>query len=163
MILHAGLITRFSPGGWRGVLVQGASGSGKSDLMLRALDAGWTLAADDRVLVWTAGGRLWGRAPQTLSGLMEIRGLGVVATAARAFSAIDLVVACAPARSIERFPEPETEILLGCPVPRIKLAVFEPSAPAKLARALSHLAFNGNRRIKPSAPVLNPPGAGGVP
>ena len=32
-----------------GVLIRGASGSGKSDLALRLIDAGATLVADDRV------------------------------------------------------------------------------------------------------------------
>ena len=50
-------------GGWRGALIEGPSGAGKSDLALRALDAGFRLVADDRVVVWTSGGRLFGRAP----------------------------------------------------------------------------------------------------
>ena len=65
MIRHAGLIARFEPPVWRGVLIDGPSGSGKSDLALRALDGGWMLVADDRVLVWACEGRLYGRAPDT--------------------------------------------------------------------------------------------------
>ena len=36
-IVHGGLIARRRAGFWRGVLIEGPSGSGKSDLALRAL------------------------------------------------------------------------------------------------------------------------------
>ena len=58
MIRHAGLIARRMGGVWRGVLIEGPSGAGKSDLALRALDQGFRLVADDRVVVWTDAGRL---------------------------------------------------------------------------------------------------------
>jgi serine kinase of HPr protein (carbohydrate metabolism regulator) len=64
MIRHAGLIARRSEGQWRGVLIEGGSGSGKSDLALRALDHGYRLVAEDRVLDSTDDGLLIGRAPQ---------------------------------------------------------------------------------------------------
>jgi len=40
LILHAGLIALRAGGAWRGALIIGASGTGKSDLMLRAIDYG---------------------------------------------------------------------------------------------------------------------------
>ena len=55
-----------------------ASGAGKSDLALRALQAGWRLVADDYALVWRSGEGLWARAPETIVGRIEARGLGVV-------------------------------------------------------------------------------------
>src|SRR3954468_23707618 len=78
VIVHAGLIARRSGGPWRGVLIEGPSGSGKSDLALRALEAGFRLVADDRVVLWASEGRLFGRAPETLFGLIEVRGLDVI-------------------------------------------------------------------------------------
>ena len=45
---HAGLIALYDAGGWKGVLIEGASGSGKSDLALRCLGRGFRLVADDR-------------------------------------------------------------------------------------------------------------------
>ncbi|MEG0819600.1 MAG: serine kinase, partial [Brevundimonas sp.] len=47
--LHATAVARYSPAGWRGVLIQGPSGVGKSDLALRLIGQGWRLVADD----WT--------------------------------------------------------------------------------------------------------------
>src|SRR5437763_2449066 len=57
----------------RAVLISGPSGSGKSDLLLRLLDRGFVLVADDRVEI--DGGVA--RAPESLSGLLEVRGLGI--------------------------------------------------------------------------------------
>ncbi len=118
MILHAGLIARRSSGHWRGVLIEGASGSGKSDLALRALERGWSLVADDRTLIWRYGCRHWGRAPDTLAGLIEARGLGIVAADRLPFAEIALVVRCAPAADLERMPELAAWSALGVPACR---------------------------------------------
>ena len=163
MIMHAGLIARRAAGAWRGVLIEGPSGSGKSDLALRALGAGWTLVADDRTLVWADAGRLWGRAPDPLDGMIEARGLGVLSAHRLAFSEIVLAVRCAPADSIARMPEPQAWSALGITLPLVALAPLEESALAKLARVFAVLDSFGNRRIKRPAPSGGTPDAGGVP
>lgn len=144
MIRHAGLIARRSGGRWRGVLIEGASGSGKSDLALRALDHGFRLVADDRVLVWTDDGRLFGRAPETLGGLLEVRGLGVISVAPIAFCEIVLL---ARLGTPERMPESATETILGQPIPLLAVDPFESSAPAKLSRAMEAFDAAHKRRI----------------
>jgi len=163
MILHAGLIARRSAGFWRGVLVEGPSGSGKSDLALKALAAGWMLVADDRTLVWADAGRLWGRAPDTLAGLIEARGLGVLASRRLPVAEIALVVQCAPAGAAPRTPDPATRSVLGVEVPLVAIAPLEESATAKLDWALDVLDLAGNRRIKRPAPARGRPNAEGVP
>jgi serine kinase of HPr protein (carbohydrate metabolism regulator) len=139
MIRYAGLLALRVNGDWRGVLIEGPSGSGKSDLALRALDAGWSLVADDRALLWTDGGRLFGRAPDALAHLVEARGLGVLPQPARAFVEIVLIVRCVPVGTVERVPDDDVEDLLGVVLPVVRIAALEPSAPAKLSRALTHL------------------------
>jgi serine kinase of HPr protein (carbohydrate metabolism regulator) len=143
MILHAGLVARRVGGDWRGALIEGPPGAGKSDLALRAIDAGWTLIADDRTLIWVCEGKLYGRAPEPLGGLIEARGLGVVASPRRAFAQIALIVVCAAQDAIERLPEEETQILAGVVLPVVRLAVLEASAPVKLGYALGHLGLVG--------------------
>jgi serine kinase of HPr protein (carbohydrate metabolism regulator) len=145
MIRHAGLLAARVGGHWRGVLVEGASGAGKSDLALRALAAGMMrLVADDRTLVWAVGGRLYGRAPEPLAGLLEVRGLDIVRETALPFCEIVLV---ARPGAPERLPEPQTETVLGVCVPLIELGFLEASAPAKLGRALANFDAGRNKRM----------------
>jgi serine kinase of HPr protein (carbohydrate metabolism regulator) len=140
VIRHAGLVARRVGGLWRGVLIEGASGSGKSDLALRALEAGFRLVADDRVVTFVSEGRLYGRAPDPLKGLIEVRGFGIVPEPALPFAEITLLARCVddPAR-IERLPQTRTERLLGLDLPAFELWPLEPAAPAKIARMLEHL------------------------
>lgn len=144
MIRHAGLIAQRVGGRWLGVLIEGASGAGKSDLALRALTHGFRLVADDRVLLWTSAGRLFGRAPDTLRGLIEVRGLDVVEAAALPFCEVGLL---ARLGEPERIPERAFDDILGVSLPTITTSAFEESAPAKLGRALSSFDAAHNRRI----------------
>lgn len=144
MILHAGLIARRMGGAWRGALIEGPSGSGKSDLALRALDCGFRLVADDRVLVWTSEGRLYGRAPDTLRGLIEVRGLDVLAVEALPYCEIGLV---AQLGVPDRIPDPATSTILEISIPLLAVDPFEISAPAKLSRAMQVFDAAHKKRI----------------
>jgi serine kinase of HPr protein (carbohydrate metabolism regulator) len=140
MIVHGGLIVRRLRGHWRGVLIEGPSGAGKSDLALRALDRGFRLVADDRVVLFVSDGRLFGRAPDALAGLIEARGIGVTRRPFVRFAAVALVARCVTApHEIERFPEAAACQRLGVTLPCVDIWPFEASAPAKLAAALEHL------------------------
>ena len=148
MIRHAGLIAMRPnvPGGgpWRGVLIEGASGAGKSDLALRCLDLGFRLVADDRVELWTSAGRLFGAAPAALAGLIEARGLGILAVEPLPLAEVALVVRCgAP----ERLPDDDHVQILGISLPRVTIAALESAAPAKLSRALARFDGAINKRM----------------
>ena len=144
MIRHAGLIAQRIAGRWLGALIEGPSGAGKSDLALRALAQGFRLVADDRVVLWPSDGRLFGRAPDALHGLIEVRGLDVVRTEALPLCEIGLL---ARIGSPERLPEPAFDDILGVRVPTLTTPAFEESGPAKLSRALSSFDAAHNRRI----------------
>ena len=140
MILHAGLVALRRQGGWRGALITGSSGAGKSDLMLRAMECGFRLVADDRTVVWASGGRLFGRAPDVLRGRMEVRGLGVLPNPALELAEAALMVRCEPADApLERLPDEAPETVEGVRLPVLRLHALEGSAPAKLACALMRL------------------------
>jgi serine kinase of HPr protein (carbohydrate metabolism regulator) len=144
--LHAGLVALYLGGGWRGVLIAGPSGAGKSDLALRTLDHGFRLVADDRTILWRSGGRLYGRAPDVLHGLIEVRGLDVLRRPALAFAGVDLAVSCLGAdQATERIPEASHVDHLGLSLPQISLRACEASAPAKLRVALEHLGGGAER------------------
>ncbi len=103
-----------------GVLLLGGSGTGKSDLLLRLIDRGFGLVADDRVLV-EAG---QARPPPALAGLIEIRGLGLLRMDHVAPVKLGLVVALdgsvpGAAPEEERLPEPGMHPVLGLPMLRI--------------------------------------------
>jgi serine kinase of HPr protein (carbohydrate metabolism regulator) len=140
MILHAGLVARRSSGLWRGALIVGEAGSGKSDLALRALAAGFSLVADDRVVVFASNGRLYGRAPAPLTGLIEARGVGVIARPPLPYARVvlHLTLVRAPDEE-ERMPEPATARLEGIDIPAARLWPFAASAPARLAALIEHL------------------------
>jgi serine kinase of HPr protein (carbohydrate metabolism regulator) len=144
LVVHAGLIAARDNGPWRGVLIEGPAGAGKSDLALRALCAGFRLVADDRVALWVLGGALYGRAPATLAGLIEARGLGIAGVTALPLAQVVLV---ARAGTPERMPEPAFADILGLRLPLLILDLRESSAPAKLSHALSHFDGAPNRRI----------------
>ena len=137
---HAGLIARYDRGRWKGVLVEGESGSGKSDLALRCLAHGFRLVADDRTRLWVSQGRLFGTAPEPLRDLIELRGLGVLPEPALRMAEVRLVARCLePADPLERLPDRDTRVLMGVTLPKVGVRPFEASAPQKLARALSLL------------------------
>ena len=155
MIVHAGLVARRLDGIWCGALIVGVSGVGKSDLALRALSQGFRLVADDRVVLWTSGGTLYGRAPEALAGLIEARGLGIQVEPAINFCRIALSVRCGP---YQRMPEPSFEEYAGLSIPTISIEPFEASAPAKLGRALQHLGAGAEGAYQGQLAALPRPG-----
>ena len=156
MILHAGLIALRLAGCWRGVLIEGPSGAGKSDLALRAIGGGFRLVADDRTVIFVSRKRLFGRAPNSLSGLIEVRGLGVLPEPVLPFAEIVLKVRCgANPDAIPRLPEPMVETILGVRIRTLEVWPFEPSAAAKLRRSIEYLGPHPQRVY--DAPFAPPP------
>lgn len=136
--LHATAVARFGPGGWRGVLISGPSGSGKSDLALRLMGRGWRLVADDYCLVWRSGERLYGRAPETIAHRIEARGIGIIAAPGLVLAPLALIVEGA-AGPVERMPEPRTRRIEGIDLPFLALALTHASAAEVVASAVDAL------------------------
>jgi serine kinase of HPr protein (carbohydrate metabolism regulator) len=132
---------------WRGqgVLVLGPSGSGKSDLALRLIDAGATLVADDLVEMKRDGRELLlsfpPEGPADLKGKMEVKGLGIMSVpAAPPAVPLSLVVRATPRENVARIPESLESEWLDLRVATIDIDLMEPSAPAKVRLALAKLA-----------------------
>ncbi|MBL6457187.1 HPr kinase/phosphatase C-terminal domain-containing protein [Belnapia sp. T6] len=133
MLLHASSVAR----GRDAVLLLGPSGSGKSDLVLRLLQSGWCLVADDQVALRAEAGELRPDAPAALAGLLEVRGLGILGPFPRAIAPVlRLVARLMPRTEIPRMPEAEAWTAEGVSLPAIRLHAFDASAPARLAFAL---------------------------
>jgi len=62
----------------QGVLLQGDSGVGKSDIALELVDRGHCLIADDAVEFVIENDRLLGRCRAGFEGFLEVHGLGIV-------------------------------------------------------------------------------------
>jgi serine kinase of HPr protein (carbohydrate metabolism regulator) len=123
----------------RAVLIEGRSGSGKSDLALRLIDRGARLVSDDYTVVVRERDRLLAQPPATIAGRIEVRGLGIVEMPHAERVAVALVVRLAD--QIERMPaEDATRTIAGIAVPSIALAGHEASAPIKVGLALTRLA-----------------------
>jgi HPr kinase/phosphorylase len=133
--------------GGDGVLLRGPSGSGKSDLALRLIDGGARLVADDQTELRLIGGMLRMSAPAAIAGQIEVRGVGILRVESVRSAVLCLVVDLVASGAVERLPAPETCELLGCRVPRISIASFEASAPAKLRLALRALSAAARPRL----------------
>ena len=120
-----------------GILLRGPSGSGKSDLALRAIDQGARLVADDRVTLTRHGDSVIASAPSSLHGLLEIRGLGIMRVDAVAEAKLALVADMAEPGSIERLPERSRCEIEGAAIPSVAVNPFEASATIKLRFALA--------------------------
>lgn len=124
--------------GAQGVLILGDSGQGKSDLLLRLMDEGARLVADDRTELYVAKGRLCARAPQSIAGLMEVRGLGIIAQPFARSASLALAVRLGMSERLPEpgFFEPPVGLPKAKPVPQIVLDGTAPSAPARIRLAL---------------------------
>lgn len=122
-----------------GVLLRGPSGSGKSDLALRLIDGGARLVADDQTELTRSADGLVARAPATIAGRMEARGVGILRVPTVASAPVRLVVDMVPPDRVERLPEPQFCEYLQCSLPLLALAPFEASTPVKIRLALASL------------------------
>lgn len=129
--------------GGRAVLLRGPSGSGKSDLALRLIDAGARLVADDQSLLCRDGDAILVRSPEPIAGLIEARGLGILRVDRVVVARLALIADLVAPERVERLPEPSSETILGVVLPRISIAPFEASATAKLRLALTAASGDG--------------------
>jgi len=136
LLVHA---TTVAIGG-RAVLLRGPSGSGKSDLALRLIDAGASLVADDQSQLSRDGATILVSAPGPIAGRIEVRGLGIVRVGALSVARLALIADLVAPEQVERLPEPCSETILGLAIPLVAVAPFEASAPVKLRLALGEAA-----------------------
>lgn len=126
--------------GEHGILIRGASGAGKSMLVVELLtvdpnDA--RLVADDQVILTAAHGRLLADVPDEIAGLIEMRGIGLVRLPYVAPVVIRLVVDLMEAQACPRMPEDDEAqaALEGVVVPRFCLPIGSDGAAARLKAA----------------------------
>ena len=106
----------------RGVLIIGPSGAGKSALALQLMALGAELVADDRTLVNSVANQIVATVPQTITGKIEARGVGILNVAAAGPTPVGLVIDLAQ-RETQRLPQPHTHEVLGVTLPCLHNAV----------------------------------------
>jgi len=139
IIIHATSLSVPLHGRWCGVLLMGPSGVGKSDLALRAMEAGFHLVSDDYSVLWLSGDHVFASAPETIAGRMEVRGVGIAPRGRRAQTRINLCVQC-QLSTPERLPDVELTPILGHELPTLRLNPREASTVAKLLTKLRLMA-----------------------
>ena len=116
--------------GAHAALIRGPSGAGKSRLafdLIRAAGRGGLpfarLVGDDRVVLEVQHGRLLVRPAPALTGLIEIRGLGIRRLPHESVAVAGLVIDLA-ASDAERLPPPEAlrTVICGIELPRLAVA-----------------------------------------
>ncbi len=112
MLSVRGTAVAFS--GW-GVLILGATGSGKSGLAIRLIARGAALVSDDRVELHQEGERILMRAPDSIRGQVEARMLGLLSVDVYDNAALQLVVDL-DRESLTRMPQPQYITYLGSSV-----------------------------------------------
>lgn len=113
-ILHASAVALNG----QGLLITGRAGAGKSTLALELMALGAALVADDRVHVAAEGGKLTLSAPESISGLVEARGLGILAADPQTATAAAVVTLDEP--ETERLPAAHETVIAGVTLPLLR-------------------------------------------
>lgn len=118
----------------QGVLLFGAPGSGKSDLALRLImHNAAVLVADDRTDIEVREGHVIASSPKSISGMLEVRGVGICKFPHQPFCEVKLAVELVKSWSaVERLPAAQTYDIGGVKIPLLRLFPFEASAPDKI-------------------------------
>lgn len=140
--MHACLLDIFGVG----VLLLGDSGIGKSEISLGLIKKGHRLVADDRVDVREVNGTLIGTCPESIYGMMEVRGIGII-DVARMFginslekrAEINLVISLVPFEQTEPLErigmKTERYEILGETIPIVKLPISAARSMAEIIEA----------------------------
>lgn len=137
--IHASLVSVRGTG----VLIRGEPGSGKSTLALALIGdirRDCTLVADDRVILSEDPSGLYGSPADSLAGLIEIRGVGIVRMSCRRRCKVGLVVDLLRGTSMPRLPEASVSAhILATSLPLLGLPIGVDQGALRVRAALSQL------------------------
>jgi HPr kinase/phosphorylase len=131
-----------------GILLTGESGVGKSECALELMTRGHKLVSDDVTEIEKRGDRLYGRSPEEIKYLMEIKGLGIIDVgtifgthAVREEMPIDLVVEFVPVEKIGQmkdavFGAAKIQVM-GVSIPLVRLPARHGSNMATVIEVLA--------------------------
>ena len=140
-----------------GILLTGESGIGKSECALELMARGHKLVSDDVTEIEKRGERLYGRSPEEIKYLMEIKGLGIIDVgtifgthAVREEMPIDIVVEFIPVEKIaqvrDAVPGATTRQVMGVSIPLVRLPSRHGSNMATVIEVLAKDVLAKSRR-----------------
>lgn len=126
-----------------GIILIGKSGIGKSEAALELIKRGHRLIADDSIMLYKMYQRLYGRAPQHLKNLLEVRGIGIIdvakmfgMVALSDYKIIDFAVELVSVEEINQYARIQVETqyieIFGQKIPIIRIPVSGGRAIADL-------------------------------
>lgn len=116
----------------KGILILGASGSGKSDLALRLIDEGAVLISDDYVELSEDSEKIVARTAPNIAGMIEVRGVGLENVEYKEQSILALALELTERAQIERMPEIDYFEYGKSKIPLYKFDPFALSAIPKI-------------------------------
>ncbi len=130
----------------KGILFRGKSGSGKSELALKFIEnKNAVLVADDIVLLENRKNKLFGKVPENIAGLLEIRNVGISNYKYIPEAEISLLVNLVQTKqNLERFPKNKSENILGVEIPAIDLYADDMTIVEKIIVKLKNNLINNN-------------------
>ena len=125
----------------RALLIEGPAGSGKSSLALALIDRGAGLIGDDAVALSVRGARLIAARPPNITGLLEVRGVGLVTLPCAPPAPVALILTLGGPPP-PRLPEAPlaTRLVEGIAIP---VLAFDPGTLAPATRAEWALRMHG--------------------
>lgn len=116
----------------KAILLLGKPGIGKSSLALQLIDRGARLVADDQTCLTLEKGQVYASCPDTLKGLLEVRGVGICPFPSQNKSPLNLVVEICELDEILRLPDLTFTQYHNIPIPSLKLAKYDPLGAIKV-------------------------------
>ncbi len=116
----------------KGILIAGPSGSGKSDLALRLMDAGAILVSDDYVDLKEENGQIVAHSAPNIQGMIEVRGIGLMKVESKENTTLALALTLCERSEIERLPQENVFEFSGIQIPEYEFDAFASSAVAKV-------------------------------
>ncbi|MBR3369981.1 MAG: HPr kinase/phosphatase C-terminal domain-containing protein [Rhodobacteraceae bacterium] len=117
-LLHASAVAFETTGGWHAIVAKGRSGSGKSELALNLMAMGARLVADDQTRMTRDGASLFADCPAPIRGLVEMRGIGLIAAAPLRCVRVSVLVDLDVTEDM-RMPPRRVTTILGVDVPTL--------------------------------------------
>lgn len=102
----------------QGVVIEGASGAGKSGLSLTLMAMGARLVADDRTILTRRGDQVIASPPAAIAGRIEARGIGILCADHEPEAPVALVVNLSEMET-DRLPPRRSKNLLGIRIPML--------------------------------------------